>query len=73
MEANLSLHGAVRVWQDGRFITEARVEGGAGRLEQAHFGIYASPSVVRATVYNDDVSIREIRGSRRVGHAARST
>jgi hypothetical protein len=64
MELDFAPRGAIAVWQDGRLITAARVEGGRGRLEQAHFGIYASPSVTNATVYNDDLSIRQVRGPR---------
>ena len=31
------------------------------RLEQAHFGLYAPPDVAAATVYNDDITIAELR------------
>jgi len=31
------------------------------RLEQAHFGLYAPPEVTAATVYNDDLTIAELR------------
>jgi len=64
MEVDFSRRGAIAVWQDGRLVTTAGIEGGHGRLEQAHFGIYASPSVTNATVYNDDLSIRQVRGPR---------
>jgi hypothetical protein len=64
MEVDLAPRGAIAVWQDGRLIATARIEGGHGRLEQAHFGVYASPSVTSATVYNDDLSIRQVRGPR---------
>jgi len=64
MEVDLAPRGAIAVWQDGQLITTSRIEGGHGRLEQAHFGVYASPSVTSATVYNDDLSIRQVRGPR---------
>jgi hypothetical protein len=33
------------------------------RLEQAHFGLYAPPEMTEALVYNDDLSIAEVRNS----------
>ena len=56
-------HGAIAVWQDGVLMSAARVEpeGLTDHLEQAHFGLYASPSVAKAVVYNDDLTISEVR------------
>jgi hypothetical protein len=31
-----------------------------GRLAQAHFGLYAAPSITSGVVYNDDLTIREV-------------
>ena len=56
--------GAIAVWQDGVLVTAARVDPDLGdRLEQAHFGLYAPPEVAAAVVYNDDLTIAEVRVS----------
>ncbi len=52
--------GEAKVWQDEVLISTSKVSGGCGVLEQAHFGLYASPSLSSGTVYNDDLSIREV-------------
>jgi hypothetical protein len=52
--------GYAMVWQDGQLISTARVGGMGGVLAQAHFGVYAPPSVTAATLYNDDLSIVEV-------------
>jgi hypothetical protein len=51
--------GFACVWQDGALVSAARVEGGRGRLEQAHFGLYAAPSVASGVLLNDDLVIEE--------------
>jgi hypothetical protein len=51
------VHGRVSVLQDGELVARARVNGGHGRLEQAHFGIYARPSLTSGKVCNDDLKI----------------
>jgi hypothetical protein len=48
------------VWQNGVLISSARVGGMKGVLSQAHFGVYAPPSVTSATLYNDDLTITEV-------------
>ena len=48
------------MWQDDILVSTAEVRGGCGLLEQAHFGLYAPPDVTSATVYNDDLTIREV-------------
>ena len=50
-------HGRVSVRQDGTLVARARVNGGHGRLEQAHFGMYARPSVTSGKLCNDDLRI----------------
>ena len=50
-------HGRVSVLQDGKLVARARVNGGHGRLEQAHFGMYARPSLTSGKVCNDDLKI----------------
>jgi len=50
-------HGRITVLQDNTLVARARVNGGHGRLEQAHFGMYARPSLVKGKVCNDDLTI----------------
>jgi hypothetical protein len=57
--------GAAAVWQDGRLMSASRVRGGDGTLDQMHFGLYASPSVTRGVVHNDDIAV--FRVDRRCG------
>ncbi|MCW7489163.1 polysaccharide lyase [Leptospira meyeri] len=52
--------GMAKVWMDGTLISTASVSGGCGVLEQAHFGLYASPTVGSGTIYNDDLRIEEV-------------
>jgi hypothetical protein len=52
--------GFVSAWMNGTLVSESRVVGGHGRLEQAHFGLYAAPSITSGVVYNDDLVIREL-------------
>lgn len=54
--------GYAKVWQDGVLASWANVEGGVWTLPQAHFGLYAPPSLASGTVYNDDLVIREVDG-----------
>jgi len=50
-------HGRVSVFQNGTLVARARVEGGHGRLEQAHFGMYAAPTLTTGRICNDDLKI----------------
>lgn len=52
--------GEAKVWQDEALISASKVSGGCGVLEHAHFRLYASPTLSSGTVYNDDLSIREV-------------
>ena len=54
------LNGFAKVWQDDTLVSTARVAGGCGVLEQAHFGLYASPSLSSGSLYNDDLTIKEV-------------
>jgi len=63
-------NGYAQVWQDGQLVSAAEVNGGNGKLEQAHFGLYSAPGVGSGVVYNDDLEIREAPAS--VGGAAES-
>lgn len=53
-------NGEAKVWQDEVLISSSKVSGGCGVLEQAHFGLYASPTLSNGSVYNDDLTIREV-------------
>ena len=50
-------HGRISVLQENRLVARARVNGGHGRLEQTHFGMYAHPSLTSGKVCNDDLRI----------------
>ncbi len=52
-------NGQAEVFQDGQLVSSAQVNGGNGKLEQAHFGMYADAGVDSGVVYNDDLEIRE--------------
>ncbi|TGL59382.1 polysaccharide lyase [Leptospira ognonensis] len=52
--------GEAKVWQDEVLVSTSNVSGGCGVLEQAHFGLYASPTLSTGTVYNDDLTITEV-------------
>ena len=54
------VHGEAKVWQDGQLVSTALVNGGNGKLAQAHFGMYAAPEFASGVVYNDDLEIREV-------------
>ncbi len=52
--------GSARVWQNDVLVSSADVRGGCGVLDQAHFGLYASPGLSAGNVYNDDLTIQEV-------------
>lgn len=54
------VNGSAKVWQDDTLVSSARVSGGCGVLEQAHYGLYASPSISSGSIYNDDLTIKEV-------------
>jgi hypothetical protein len=53
------IHGQTVVWQDGQLVSAAPVTTGNGKLEQAHFGMYANAVMDAGVVYNDDLTIIE--------------
>lgn len=58
--------GAIAVWQDSTLVSVARIdpavdENGLGVLNQAHFGMYAPPSVASGVIYNDALTVSELR------------
>jgi hypothetical protein len=54
--------GYAKVWQNGVLVSHATITDGNGLLAQAHFGLYAAPSISSGTVYNDDLEIKEVSG-----------
>lgn len=53
-------NGYAKVWQNGILVSSAQVLRGNGEFTQAHFGLYAPPSISSGIVFNDDLTIREI-------------
>jgi hypothetical protein len=49
--------GFIAVRQNNHLVARAAVRGGHGRLEQAHFGMYAIASLTTGRVCNDDLRI----------------
>ena len=43
--------------QNNHLVARAAVQGGHGCLEQAHFGMYAIPSLTTGKVCNDNLKI----------------
>ncbi len=52
--------GFARVRQNGVLVSAAPVRGGCGVVEQAHFGLYAIPTISSGSIYNDDLTIQEV-------------
>jgi len=54
-------NGKAQVWQDDALVSEANIGKGRtnGFFTQAHFGLYAPPSITKGVVYNDDLTIQE--------------
>ena len=50
-------HGFIAVRQNNHLVARAAVRGGRGFLEQAHFGMYAIPSLTAGKVCNDNLKI----------------
>ncbi|MBL4627769.1 MAG: hypothetical protein JKY00_06990 [Roseicyclus sp.] len=64
VELSILLHfdrraGYAEVRQDGQLVSAAPVRRGNGFLTQAHFGMYAPPTITNGVVYNDDLVIVE--------------
>jgi hypothetical protein len=53
--------GYANVWQDDQLVSSAEVKRGNGLFTQAHFGLYAPPSLSAGTVFNDDLVIMDSR------------
>ncbi len=56
-----SEHGSAKVWQDDQLVSEGEIAKGRGNgfFTQAHFGLYAPPSISKGVIYNDDLVIKE--------------
>ena len=54
------INGYARVFQNGELVSSGPVRRGDGWLTQAHFGLYAPPSMFEGVVFNDDLVITEI-------------
>jgi len=54
------LIGYAKVWQNDSLVSYAKILDGNGLLVQAHFGLYAAPSVSSGVIYNDDLEIKEV-------------
>lgn len=52
--------GYAEVYQDGQLVSRAPVRRGSGLFTQAHFGLYAPPSMTSGVVFNDDLVITEV-------------
>ncbi len=53
-------NGYAKAWQDDVLVSRAEVRRGNGLFTQAHFGLYAPPSISSGVIYNDDLVIREL-------------
>ncbi len=53
--------GYAKVWQDNKLVSSAQVRTGNGFLTQAHFGLYAPPSIKSGEIFNDDLKIIELK------------
>lgn len=52
--------GYAKVWQNDTLVSWAEVKRGSGLLTQAHFGLYAPPSMTEGLIFNDDLLIKEL-------------
>ena len=53
-------NGYAKVWQNDQLVSTAEVRKGNRYFTQAHFGLYAPPSVSSGVIYNDDLIISEL-------------
>lgn len=55
-----STGGFARAYQNGTLVSAGPLSGGCGLVQQAHFGLYAPPTLTSGAVYNDNLTIREV-------------
>jgi len=60
MFLDFGTNGYAKVWQDGQLVSHAEIGNITNQLSQAHFGLYCSPQIASGTVYNDNLTIREV-------------
>ena len=53
-------NGYAKVWQNGKLVSHAFVNGGNGGLSQVHCGLYASAAIPSGVIYNDKLIIKEV-------------
>jgi len=56
-ELNLESDGYAKVWLNSVLASHAKVEGMKNQVAQAHFGLYAAPSIGSGIIRNDDLKI----------------
>ena len=57
VELDFSSEGYAKAWLDGTLASHAHVRDVQNQLAQAHFGLYAAPSLASGEIRNDDLSI----------------
>jgi hypothetical protein len=55
-----STGGFARAYQNGTLVSAGPLSGGCGLVQQAHFGLYAQPTLTSGEVFNDNLTIREV-------------
>ena len=53
VELDFSAEGYAKVWVDDTLVSHADLRGVGDHLAQAHFGLYAAPSVASGDIRND--------------------
>ena len=53
-------NGYAKVWQNGKLVSHALLNGGNGGLAQIHCGLYASAAISSGVIYNDKLIIKEV-------------
>lgn len=56
-ELNLENDGYAKVWLNSTLASHAKVEAMKNQVAQAHFGLYAAPSIGSGIIRNDDLKI----------------
>lgn len=57
VELDFSSDGYAKVWLDNTLVSHANVQTRRNQLAQAHFGLYAAPSLSAGEIRNEDISI----------------
>ena len=53
-------NGYAKVWQNGKLVSHALLNGGNGGLAQIHCGLNASAAIPSGVIYNDKLIIKEV-------------